>query len=56
MTALQILLTEQNIGQCKLTELKPYLEIIAKQNKLNLKFIKDFKRARRLLNISIIQN
>ena len=56
MNALEILIAEQKIGNQKMSEVMPFLNIIAKQQRLNIKRLSDFKKALRYLQVSIIQN
>ena len=56
MNPIEILIAEQKIGNQKMSEVMPFLNIIAKQQRLNIKRLSDFKRAVRYLQVSIIQN
>lgn len=50
-------ITNQLTQGCKMSQIKPFLEILAQQHKLgNLKKLSTYKRAKRLLLISINQN
>jgi hypothetical protein len=53
-----ILLTQvtEGINSSKVSEIKPFLEIIAKQQNLNLNRLSQFKKAVFKLKLSIINN
>lgn len=53
-----ILLTQvtEGINSSKVSEIRPFLEIIAKQNNLNLNRLSQFKKAIFKLKLSIINN
>jgi hypothetical protein len=53
---LEILIKQQSLADKKLSTLLPYMQIIARQNKLNLRKLSEFKKCFRLLQISIAHN
>jgi hypothetical protein len=56
MKAIEILISENKIGNQKMSAILPFLKIIAQQQKLNIRRLSDFKKALRYLQISIMQN
>lgn len=46
----------EGINSSKVTEIKPFLDIVAKQNGLNLSRLSQFKKAIFKLKLSIINN
>lgn len=44
------------IDYCKVSEVLPHLQIIAKQNKLKLSNSKEFEKAKHILKVSILSN
>ncbi len=45
-----------NWGKCKVSEILPFLAIIANQNGLKLSHNRDFKQCKKMLNASLTKN